>query len=134
MSKRSRRNARFIRAAMDAYPQKRVFSAVVHFGASMMAEALRLRKFVEELVEITERPREPMPVEFVFEMGALPCWVETRDCAPFPDTLIQTGDGFILVDEPFSGLYTKANYGKTWRCWATCLPTKEECMAAAWRD
>lgn len=132
MSKKSRRNARFIRAAMDAYPQKRVFAAVVHFGASMMAEALRLRKFIEELEAIAEKPREPLPVEFVFKADALPCWIETRECDPFPDTLIKTGDRFILVGEAFYP-YTEANYGRTWRCWAPVKPTEEECRAAAWR-
>lgn len=130
MSKKSRRNARFIRAAMDAYPQKRVFAAVVHFGASMMAEALRLRKFIEELEAIAGKP---LPVEFVFKVDALPCWIETRECDPFPDTLIKTGDRFILAGEPCDQ-YTAANYGRTWRCWATVKPTEEKCRAAAWRD
>lgn len=49
MSRKSRNVARFIRAAMDAYPNRRPFAAVTRYGARLMRENERLRKRLREL-------------------------------------------------------------------------------------
>lgn len=139
MSKRSRRIARFIRAAMEAYPHKRTFSAMSHYGAELMVAVEKQHKQMElfeaELDAILNNVRRlPLQADDFFkDVWVLPCWIETKDGALWADILDKDSRGFYCRSNP-SRILKPDEYGMTWRCWIGVYPSTKERANAMWRN
>lgn len=80
-------------------------------------------------------PQEPIPVEAIEHMKmVLPCWIDLADRI-YPDVLDRDVEGYYGQSDNYmcSHIHYRhlADYGKTWRCWAT-HPSDEERRNAPW--
>ena len=138
---RNRASARFIKAAMQAYPCKRPFAAMAAYGGMLMREinklgheTMKLQHFHDEVMKLMDEPRIPVDGETIFNtMYLTPCWIETKDGYLWPDLLDKESAGYFGRSD-CNKFFMMADYGKTWRCWGVIRPTEEERKAAKWED